>query len=1605
MKPATRGARCHPRDDRAALRTVFRPASAVALSLVAISVPVRAQADLHVDERAREVAAVVLDETPAVRHLLADQKLVAWLPVGFVALPRSAGAAAGFVRESDRVRVDFARPTSQAGASPFQLLDASLALLRESKILDEVGSIRRIRVASRPAIEVTGRGREGGEPVLVRLLLAADPDEQSHRTVLVRSPQGENAPRRIDAVFLRLLRDWTPLDQGIWTSGFERLRRALGESLDSSDRDRGNRLLDEISKPEAIGADWPESRALELGIEDPALLADGLLHHHPRTRIACGRALAALPATPSTPREGLLAAALGDPDPVVRYRIAQRIAEEPALTTATVERILDADTDPARLGALQLLALAPEALRTALVISLFADPDRLPEASRSLFAALVARWVPAPRAAELLDAARRTSREGPFRRAALLELLGTGQPVARIAARLLLASPAHASKAELEAAIAMLAVHSTTEELPDLERLLRSSESAAPVGAARPAGSEIAGETPDDAPGSHELLGELVDHLASLSERPSVSEECAALELARDEKAWRRERRERLDCPLEPPRPVATLTVGRPGELASALLAMVERLEVGSTRYREILGLLLDRLLAELELWGGDPPSIRSTGFDLSEPLRLEAWSGGSGEGARGASAGWRLSLRAAEAERILDSTLRLAAGAFGPDDVAVALPALTALPLVPTALFAQWDEERDLRAGHDDPDGDSEAAQRMVVLSAAPVGEGSAIGTLLELELERERRASWTETRIVRDGEQLALVVGETTAHAPARERLAAIERSEPGVRAEVDLLALARGLAEARDPADPPDLDTAAEEPRLAVLTEVREHAITTGLELLGFEEDWLAVASNRPVASYAAPTSLLPFDCQLWIALGFNPAALRSVLDSELASLLDSAPSEARALLRSALPAFTGEAGFAMLGPPSTIDGDRVDPWDEHWFAYFSVEPRSADRFLDGLGPAQRVGRKIRAHRWSDGVAARSGEFLVFAKEPEVLAGLAQGRRFSESPVYRDLVTRLPEQASLLAGFDVDPLADHLIASYVERGDESASGLLVESLRALGDIVGWARRDDDRIVGEISIAPRLRATATEDRANRRSLPVEYARSSIGVDWLAPDTGVEEPYAEIEFELVLPPEAEDPGFEWANERLSQDRTPSESYLFRSRAAAGLPERSPVTLPIRAAELQPYLRDEGRLDLDLGELRRLATSIRGHESDPARIVRAIVDWTHDRLEYSVIRRSTSVEEILETRRADCTEFSQLTVALARSLGIPARSVSGIHVGRNAAILHQWTEVHLDRWYEVDSTFGVVEVPATHVRLPETDGALLGARPGARFVLRSIRSATGEQARRVPFVTGAPIEGVALAADGERLLVDLETAGTAGEVAVRTLYSPDGGSSFREIPDRGLEGELVKTFGGHGRLLRLQRRFADTPATELILYELEGETWRQRVLPEGLPSDFTSIQIGLEPGGFLLLLEEARPAIVRVDEAFERLEALELPDSEATRFRLADCCGALASSVEGIGVTVHRPLPGGWAPPISLRGTERLEAVAMVATEHILEVDLRSLDTGEMARFALVGEAIKRHSLRAPEDARRVVRLRTPEFAWTAAARGPSLFLARSPSR
>jgi hypothetical protein len=127
-------------------------------------------------------------------------------------------------------------------------------------------------------------------------------------------------------------------------------------------------------------------------------------------------------------------------------------------------------------------------------------------------------------------------------------------------------------------------------------------------------------------------------------------------------------------------------------------------------------------------------------------------------------------------------------------------------------------------------------------------------------------------------------------------------------------------------------------------------------------------------------------------------------------------------------------------------------------------------------------------------------------------------------------------------------------------------------------------------------------------------------------------------------------------------------------------------------------------LAEEPLLQVHDPAIRKLALKIVGDERDPRVIAERLNQWVFDSLGKVPTFSVPNAVAVLRERKGDANEHTQLFVALARAVGVPARIATGLLYVNGKFFYHAWPEVWLSDWVAVDPTFGQFPADAAHLR-------------------------------------------------------------------------------------------------------------------------------------------------------------------------------------------------------------------------------------------------------------------------------------------------------------
>tara|TARA_Y100000310_G_scaffold343267_2_gene450094 strand:- start:3990 stop:5840 length:1851 start_codon:yes stop_codon:yes gene_type:complete len=149
-------------------------------------------------------------------------------------------------------------------------------------------------------------------------------------------------------------------------------------------------------------------------------------------------------------------------------------------------------------------------------------------------------------------------------------------------------------------------------------------------------------------------------------------------------------------------------------------------------------------------------------------------------------------------------------------------------------------------------------------------------------------------------------------------------------------------------------------------------------------------------------------------------------------------------------------------------------------------------------------------------------------------------------------------------------------------------------------------------------------------------------------------------------------------------------------------------------TFPITNTEQTEYTLATEFIDIN-DDIEEKAQELSAGETDLYKVVFKLAEWTEENIEYNLSTIAAETVEpsswVLENKRGVCDELTNLYISFCRSLGIPARFISGIAYTNiiNDFGPHGWAEVYIDgQWIPMDIAYGQFGwVDATHIKFNE----------------------------------------------------------------------------------------------------------------------------------------------------------------------------------------------------------------------------------------------------------------------------------------------------------
>lgn len=465
-----------------------------------------------------------------------------------------------------------------------------------------------------------------------------------------------------------------------------------------------------------------------------------------------------------------------------------------------------------------------------------------------------------------------------------------------------------------------------------------------------------------------------------------------------------------------------------------------------------------------------------------------------------------------------------------------------------------------------------------------------------------------------------------------------------------------------------------------------------------------DWIKPLPFKPL-DLASPSKLLPGSSVGYVFARVDFGSFwrlfgHELFDAETVKQLESI--WAIDLQKEVLPELGPECGAVLLGLPSVRNGS----FDAPWAVFIQLKSDklatafSQGKLLKGVDRASEAARvKLGAKDFF--VAIKNG-FLIIAPDANAIVKLDSGQRLVAARDFERAAKGVPGEVIIFGGANIEAAVAELKPGGADPVTAQAVNALAALARAFHSQSFYATMSDTGVKARMSVSM--------DREGRYSVS-ELAALSSDYQFAAAEIearGI--PIADQQRidALVVNITSKAPG---AVDRIASDVSNSTQIPDKrseTELVLTVRPRRPVVakrleLPVKLAELADYLKPGRGIGSEDPEVIRQARQIAGDDKDAWSVARKLADWTYKNLKWKVVDNADAART-LATREADCLEFSQLFVAMARALGLPSRIVTGLAYSGNSFGGHAWVEVWTGDWSELDPTWGTNFVDATHIR-------------------------------------------------------------------------------------------------------------------------------------------------------------------------------------------------------------------------------------------------------------------------------------------------------------
>jgi tetratricopeptide (TPR) repeat protein len=474
----------------------------------------------------------------------------------------------------------------------------------------------------------------------------------------------------------------------------------------------------------------------------------------------------------------------------------------------------------------------------------------------------------------------------------------------------------------------------------------------------------------------------------------------------------------------------------------------------------------------------------------------------------------------------------------------------------------------------------------------------------------------------------------------------------------------------------------------------------------QLLFKSSEWAKPLKPFQLQELQAPRELLPKSTLLYLLMKFDATAAWQEWRQDLFNADDLTTFQSAWAVdfeKEVLPELGDEFGAALLDFPK----EQKSAWN--WAVFFKLKSEKLTQaFNDGKLFKSSGGRFARVKFGaSEFVATIKNGYLIFASSEASVERFDAKEKLYNTRDFVKAASQAPGNVVAFSGYNLEAAIEAIDMTAKDPNTRAAIGTFITIARAFHSQYFYATLDPQGLQAKLSVslAREGRYSVAELSQMSKDSDLAYAvveaRGLPIVDQSRIDT------------LKLRVKAKSKGVvDRIKENIESDlqkveKQTDDSLLLTLRPRHPEPKQK-IAIPVTDAVFAQYLKPTGQLRSDDASVIAKAKEIVGEEKDAWTAARKLSEWIYKNLEWKKVDDADAAQT-LATRQADCLEFSELFIAMSRSLGLPARLVTGLAYSGSSFGGHAWVEVYAGQWIELDPTWGTDFVDATHIKAESSE--------------------------------------------------------------------------------------------------------------------------------------------------------------------------------------------------------------------------------------------------------------------------------------------------------